>query len=300
MLSTFGSYSLVTAGAYDQSSLVEKGLDGASATPNPPSLGERLNLAPPPAGSSALAPVLHRPLAVDGELDPRRGLRFAYQHTDEYLCTYSGSDLTVLLEVAGSSQRAKVLLELVTISVSVHREKDPVRALGYTNPKAFSRGRRTIGGTLVLTQFNVDVLYRFLGMAIKDVSKDTYSSKADQLPPFNLTLLFADEFGHASQRRLLGCDLLTDGTVYSSNDMFSEQTITYMAADFTPLLPLGASAAVNTTAAPGVAAPAKTPKDLVRSRREALGNRNSVSGSDPVGDLPVGDFPTPSLDSLFV
>ena len=62
--------------------------------------------------------------------------------------------------------------------------------------------------------------------------------KVDQLPPFNATILFADEYGNASYRCLLGLEFVTDGTVYSIQDLLSEQSISYMASDFTPLLPV--------------------------------------------------------------
>ena len=71
----------------------------------------------------------------------------------------------------------------MTLTVSVHREKAPARACGYINPKGFARGRRTIAGTLILTQFTVDVLFRFLQAVMpNDLSKDTTYVKPDQIP----------------------------------------------------------------------------------------------------------------------
>jgi hypothetical protein len=92
---------------------------------------------------------------------------------------------------------------------------------------------------MILTKFVADALIRFLqsGM-IGDTSKDTTYSKIDQLPPFNLTLLFFNEYGYESYQRILGIELVTDGSTYSIQDMLSEQTISYIAADFTPLLPI--------------------------------------------------------------
>ena len=78
-----------------------------------------------------------------------------------------------------------------------------------------------------MTKFTTDVLYAFLnsGAFTSDLSKDTTYMKVDQLPPFNLTLLFADEYGNTSSQRLLGVELVTSGDVYSIQDMLSEQTI---------------------------------------------------------------------------
>jgi hypothetical protein len=102
---------------------------------------------------------------------------------------FTGSDLKVILEVAnvGSTQGqirlSKVLTELTTITVSVHRVKSPARALGYINPKGFARGTRTIAGTMVFTKFGQDVLADFLTSSAftYDLSKDTEYVKVDQV-----------------------------------------------------------------------------------------------------------------------
>lgn len=165
--------------------------------------------------------------------------------------TYTGSDIRVIVDLvnavttANTRAETKQLIECTTFTISIHREKAAVRAAGYINPKGFARGRRTIAGTLVLTQFTVDVLYKFLQgqqMLGHDISKDTHYVKVDQLPPFNMTLLFTDEYGNVSYRRVLGVDFVTDGVVYSTNDMLAEQTVSYMASDFTPLIDINSSA----------------------------------------------------------
>jgi hypothetical protein len=164
--------------------------------------------------------------------------------------SFTGSDLRIMLEIANpptsgnsSARFSKQLLECTTMTVSVHREKAPARAAGYVNPKGFARGKRTIAGTIILTQFTAEVLMRFLqGVLIgSEASKDSQYAKVDQIPPFNMTMFFSNELGYASYRRLLGVEMVTDGVVYSTNDLMTEQTISYMASDFTPLLPLTAT-----------------------------------------------------------
>ncbi len=201
--------------------------------------------------------------------------------------SYTGSNLKVMIEVANDgtntinptglsattnsnnvaqqgtskpARQAKQLVELTTITVSVHRVKSPAVACGYINAKGWARGRRTIAGTLVMTKFTTDVLYSFLnsGAFTSDLSKDTTYMKVDQLPPFNLTLLFADEYGNSSSQRLLGVELVTSGDVYSIQDMLSEQTISYVAADFTPLMPLNKSSLYGAATGSTVTAPQRT------------------------------------------
>lgn len=156
--------------------------------------------------------------------------------------SFTGADVRLMLELAEPSsdgrRYAKQLIESTTISVSIHREVSQVRASGYINPKGFALGKRTIAGTLVMTQFTVDTLYSFLQPSnVTDGSKDTFFTKIDQLPPFNITMIFSNEYGYVSQRRLLGVKFVTDGTIYSIQDMMTEQALSWMALDFTPLLP---------------------------------------------------------------
>jgi hypothetical protein len=163
--------------------------------------------------------------------------------------TFTGSDIRLMIEIAdplGPQRWSKQLVECTTITVSVFRVKDPARACGYIGAKGYSRGGRTVAGTLVLTQFTQDVLFEFLSaFALRDKSKDTSYAKIDQLPPFNITMIFTNESGYASFRRLLGVEFVSDGTVYSVNDAFSEETISYVCADFTTLMPMSLSSLMN-------------------------------------------------------
>ena len=178
--------------------------------------------------------------------------------------TYAGSDMRVMLTLSDPTGQGrdliKQLVELTTLTVSIHRVKSPARACGYINPRGFARHGRTIAGTIILTQFTLDVLTRFLYSQLStDLSKDSFYVKTDQLPPFDLTLVFCDEYGNSSYRRLLGVDIVDDGTIYSQNDMFTEQTLSYMAADFTPLLPLANRALLTPDPNSVAAAAQKTP-----------------------------------------
>jgi hypothetical protein len=155
---------------------------------------------------------------------------------------YTGADIRLMIEVSdplSPTRWAKQFLECTTLTISVHRVKDPARSCGFIGARGYSRGGRTIAGTFVLTELGKDALYEFLSaFALRDKSKDSNTAKVDQIPPLNISLLFANEAGYASSRRLLGVDMVTDGTVYSVNDAFSERTISYVAADMTPLLPI--------------------------------------------------------------
>jgi len=226
-------------GATDPTGLLSNGITVDPTSP-PPTPEES------PLGLPATAPDLNSLNYIPPVSSLGGDTSGQFSATDEEFCSFAGSDIQVMLQMPNSDLPAVKLIQIVTLTVSVHREKAPVRAIGYINPKAYARGRRTIAGTIILTQSNVDFLYQFLAaISTQDLSKDTTSYKIDQLPPFNMSILFADEYGRTSYRRLLGVELITDGVVYSSNDMMSEQSLTYVASDFTPLVPLNKTAILS-------------------------------------------------------
>lgn len=67
------------------------------------------------------------------------------------LTSFSGSDLVV-------NFGPKTIGELQQISWGVRREKAPVFTLGSPDARSFSRGKRGIGGSLILAQLNRDAL----------------------------------------------------------------------------------------------------------------------------------------------
>ena len=184
---------------------------------------------------------------------------------------FTGSDIRLMVEVAdplGPIRWAKQLVECSTITISVHRVKDPARSCGFIGARGYSRGGRTIAGTMVLTELGKDALFEFLAaFALRDKSKDSTIVKVDQIPPLNISLLFTNEAGYASSRRLLGVDMVTDGTVYSVNDAYSERTISYVAADFTPLMPTTIQALQNPPSASSTGSTLRetSPIDLMQS-----------------------------------
>jgi hypothetical protein len=205
---------------------------------------------------------------------------------------FSGSDIRLMIELAnplGNKRYAKQLMECTTLSVAVFRAKDAVRAGGFIGAKGYSRGGRTIAGTLVLTQFSQDVLFEFLSAyGLGEKSKSNGFAKIDQLPPFNITAIFTNEYGYASYRRLTGVEFIQDGTVYSINDAFSEQTISYVASDFTTLMPLTLAGVMQPpTPTSPAAAREKTPSDCMKP---------------PVSNVPMADaapYSAPTPDSSF-
>jgi hypothetical protein len=143
---------------------------------------------------------------------------------------------------AGPTTRTKVLGEISTLSLSNHREKYPVRTLGSVYPKSFTRGGRVIAGSAVFTVFHQHVLYEFLEVSqyrstgVGDFDRFRWTSHLmDQLPPLDISISFANEYGNLSWMSILGVEFVNEGMVMSIEDLFIEGTAQYVARDFDPL-----------------------------------------------------------------
>ncbi len=239
---------------------------------------------------------------VSPALDPRSsGGNELYDDSGD--STFTASDCRIMVEVPqtpsfnGSriqSRVAKQLLEVTTLSISIHRAKSPARAFGHANPRGFARGSRTIAGTLILSKTTAEVLYRFLQSGlVADLTKDTYYSKLDQLPPLDFTLLFSNEEGFVSSQRLLGVEFADDGNVTSIQDMILEQQITWYAADLTPLAPMNFNSffGVNTTASNATAVQ-KTPGSVISA------NAASIDTTDVSNNSTIPSVTTSNLGNL--
>ena len=146
-----------------------------------------------------------------------------------------------LLESNKVSFVTKELAEMQTLSVSTYREKYPVRAISTVYPKGFTRGPRTIAGSMVFTVFNKNVLYELLDADASEFDADHIFSTAviDQLPPFDITIVFANEMGQLSRMTIYGVEFVSEGQTMSIHDLFIENTCQYIARDIDPMTAQG-------------------------------------------------------------
>ncbi len=140
------------------------------------------------------------------------------------------------LQQSDTSLSTLVLADVQTISISTHRDKRAVRALGKVYPVGFSRGQREIAGSMVFTVFNEATLYKILEAHPSDFDAVAYtSSLLDQLPPMDITIAFANEYGQVSRMGIFGVEFLTEGTTMSIEDIMTENVCNYVARDFDPM-----------------------------------------------------------------
>lgn len=165
-----------------------------------------------------------------------------YKHT-----SYSGCDIKAIVSFydlnaeEGNRSRTKILGDVQTLTYSTHREKFPVRTLGRTKTKGYTRGPRTIGGTLIFTVFDKTVLSEMLvqNYQTDSADRDNYGVwKAvliDQIPPFDITVSFVNEYGSVSRLVLYGVELVNEGQTMSIDDLITENVVSFVARHIDPM-----------------------------------------------------------------
>jgi hypothetical protein len=141
-----------------------------------------------------------------------------------------------ILQTGLPLKSTKTLAEVQTLSCSIYRAKNPVRAFGKTYPKSYVRGGRTVGGSLIFAVFDQHVLYEFLEAHASDFDSESHTSALmDQLPPVDITIVFANEYGSISRMALYGVEFVSEGQTMSIEDIFTEEVIHFVARDIDPM-----------------------------------------------------------------
>lgn len=156
--------------------------------------------------------------------------------------SFSGTDIVASITPPGG--KPVVFGELQTISYSIHREKFPVRALGSINPRGYTYGGRTIAGSLIFTVFDRHIMKEAVRQMFKPtIEGNKYSIDeieyedmyrrmvTDEMPPFDVTITFVNEYGEQAAMSILGITIVDEGQVMSIEDMLTENTMSYMALD---------------------------------------------------------------------
>lgn len=148
--------------------------------------------------------------------------------------SFSGVDIIASITLPGD--KTMVFGELQTISYSIHREKHPVRAMGRINAKGYTRGPRTIAGSLIFTVFDRHIVEKLIDRRF-ELEGHQGNIVTDELPPFDVTITFGNEYGSIARLAIYGITITDEGQVMSIEDMVTEQTMTYVALDIDLLTP---------------------------------------------------------------
>jgi hypothetical protein len=156
--------------------------------------------------------------------------------------TYSMADMVATVSMSTPfgvfSQR---IGEIQSLSYSIFQQKTPVRNIGNMNAKDWIFGSRTIAGSIVFAVFNKHWLMNLYDK-IKSESGGNMRNWhfiADEIPPFDITISFANEYGYDSRMAIYGVRLMNEGQSMSVNDIFVENTYQYVATDIDLMDSLG-------------------------------------------------------------
>ena len=168
--------------------------------------------------------------------------KFSHNYWQAYN-SFSGCDVVVSAQMAPIPDpnnnyeltpfKSHVLGSLQTISYSTHQDRAPVRAIGNINAIDYVQGQRTIAGTMVFAMFHEHWMTPLLeDLKTRIPNLDIWS---DELPALNLTISMSNEYGYASNMVIYGVKFIEDGGVMSINDLYTENTLQYVATGIQPL-----------------------------------------------------------------
>lgn len=146
--------------------------------------------------------------------------------------TYSMADMVCTINIdTPYGPISTALGELQTITYSTYQRKSPVRTLGNMNPKTWVFGQRTIAGSLVFAVFNKHWMMNLYDNLKEKAGMKNWHFITDEIPPFDITITFANEYGFDSRMALYGVHIMTEGQTMSTNDIYIENTYEFVATD---------------------------------------------------------------------
>ena len=74
---------------------------------------------------------------------------------------------------------------------------------------------------------------------LNDLQEPRQAMYVDQIPPFDVTLTAANEYGQLAVMRIIGVEILNEGSGVSIDDIVTEQNMTYVARAVIPWRPAG-------------------------------------------------------------
>ena len=163
------------------------------------------------------------------------GDKETFEKIESMYKSFSGCDMVASINILMPDGEvvSRVIGSLQTFTYSIHMEKHPIRSIGNINAKDYVFGPRTIAGTLVFTVFNKHFTKEIFE-EIKDKNPgryEKYNFVADELPPFDITISFANEYGAVSRLAVYGIRIINEGKTLSMNDIYTENTYQYYATD---------------------------------------------------------------------
>lgn len=182
----------------------------------------------------------------------------ALETTNRTFHSFAGQDITAVFE-------GQTIGTIQALSYSIQREKAAIYTMGSPNPRAFSRGKRMIAGSLVFILFDSNPILSHFGGAkfLADAEELTFEQKfgnglnadaavdeegfeshelakptyVDQIPPFNIVISAVNEYGARASMTLTGVELMNENSGFSIDDIVVEQQYTFICTGITAWQP---------------------------------------------------------------
>ena len=89
---------------------------------------------------------------------------------------------------------------------------------------------------MIFTVFNEHVLYDFLDFHASDFDSVGFTAAIlDQIPPVDILVTFANEYGAVSRMTIYGVEFVDEGQTMSIEDILTENVVHYVARDIDPM-----------------------------------------------------------------
>lgn len=146
---------------------------------------------------------------------------------------------------------------LDALSYSTFREKNAIRTLGRSHAIGYTRGPRTVAGSLTFnaTQDN-ELLAFFAGVDLKETERTSIPMKyvlLDQVDPFNIIIFFSNEMGGHSVLQLFNVELSSESQRMSVHDLVIQNAVNFYATDVIPMQDVGNTFSNTTEMLHGIA-----------------------------------------------
>lgn len=149
----------------------------------------------------------------------------------KYYQSFSGTDTLAFIMLPGCNP---VLIgSLTTISYSMYRNKKPVINIGRTNINGVTRGSRIYAGTMIFTLINQHWLRELQEQPEASWISSYEELKVDEMPLFDIMIISANEYGNCISMYIWGIDVTDEAQTISVEDLFTENTFSFIARDIT-------------------------------------------------------------------
>ncbi|AZT89253.1 hypothetical protein ELD05_00340 [Caldicellulosiruptor changbaiensis] len=146
-----------------------------------------------------------------------------YEVERKYI-SFSGTDAVAFIQFPNTEPF--VIGQVQGIEYAIYREKIPVRTLGRISPKGVARGGVTIAGSIYWALLKENL--------VEDIRKrveylvDIPNLRADELPPFDLFIFFANEYGATAYMVIYGIDIVDAHQTLMITNVLTENVWTFM------------------------------------------------------------------------